>query len=182
MGNAGRVLAIIGAAVGIAGVLLGLVIPILFSWYHVDLDLGLYGTGDLYLTGLGTAISDPSGSTLEDEIAFLVLIGGIMILVGAGLCIVNAATEMKVFGIIGGILMIVGPVFLIVDLLSVGSDFAEAIDNTIEFLESAVGGNYNPIWDSWSQYGYSASWGINWIGFSIPIAGGILGLIGGATT
>ncbi len=181
MGNAGRVLAIIGAAVGIAAVLLGLVIPIIFSWYHVDLDLGIIGTGELFLTGLGTTISDPS-STLEDEIAILVLVGGIMVLAGAGLCIVSAATEIKPLGIIGGILMIVGPIMLIVDLLLVDSEFAKSVDDVLEFLEYAVGGSYNILFGTWSEYGYSMNWGINFIGFSIPIAGGILGLIGGATT
>ncbi|MFX1322346.1 MAG: hypothetical protein ACFFAQ_11960 [Promethearchaeota archaeon] len=171
MGKAGMVLAIIGAVIGLLSVLLGLAIPALFSWYHYDLSTPGY-SGGLYLTAFGSIISDPSGA--DFEVATLVLLGGIMVLAGAGLCIVAAATKMKPLGIIGGILMIVGPIMLIIDLASVGSEFAEYMDNIATYTDKSI------FFDTFSYAGYSVVWGL-WVGFFMAIAGGVVGLIGGAT-
>ena len=121
----GKIVAIIGAALGAASVLLSLAIPAFFSWYHIDFT-GVYNAG-LYLTAFGNLVED--GLTAPtDEVVMLVLIGGILVLAGAGLCIAGALTEQKVLGIIGGIAMIVGPCLLIFDLLGQMSEFSEFMD------------------------------------------------------
>ena len=169
----GKVVAIIGAAVGIASVLLGLAMPALFSWYRIEISGGGYTFG-LYLTAFGGFIED--GMTAPtDEIVMLVLIGGILVLAGAGLCITGALTEQKVLGIIGGIAMIVGPTLLIFDLIGQMSEFAEFMD-----LMSGYYGK-NIFFAVYSPYpGVSLMWGV-WIGLFIAYAGGFIGLIGGAT-
>ncbi|MFX1314777.1 MAG: hypothetical protein ACFE9T_02865 [Promethearchaeota archaeon] len=145
--------------------------PVLFSWYHLQLTGGY--TGGLYLTAFGNSISDPSG--LDLEMAMLVLIGGILVLVGAALCIFGAFTEKKPLGIIGGLVMIVGPLLLVMDLLLVISEFAEFMDtNWADPLNKSI------FFGTESGGGTTAVWGL-WIGFYMAIAGGVLGLIGGAS-
>ena len=176
MGN-GKVVAIIGAAVGIASVLLSLVVPEFLSWYHYEIDLGPYGSGGLYLTAFGNIISDPTGGP-EFDVATLILIGGILVLAGAALCIVGGLTEKKPLGIIGGILMILGPTMLIFDLVGQVSEFSEYMQNLSDYADSNIFfGSY-----SYTYYYLSANfvWGL-WIGFFIAYAGGIIGLIGGAS-
>ena len=96
-----------------------------------------------------------------------------MVIVGSIMCIIGGAAESKPLGIIGGILIIVGPLLLIVDLIIGFSD--------ISLLELAIPPGSNLIFGSESILGGTLSWGI-WIGFFMAIAGGVLGLIGGATT
>ena len=167
----GKVVAIIGAAIGIASVLLSLVVPALFSWYHIQITGGGY-SGGLYLTGFGSVISDPSGA--DYEIAMFALIGGIMVLAGAALCIVGGATEMKPLGIIGGILMIIGPFLVVLDILMEFSEYAEIVNLYIDYLGGTI------LFGSASSGPTTIFWGL-WIGYYMAIGGGILGLIGGAT-
>ena len=162
--GAGKIIAIIGAIVGILSVLLGLLLPELFSWYRLDVPMG-----GLYLTGFGTNIADPSPSPV-DEIAMLVLIGGILVIAGAVACVIGAFAEKKILGILGGLLMIVGPLLLLVDIMMGMSEFMEFMesftgDSGVDLLFGGVG---------------PADWGI-WIGFGMGIGGGVVGLIGGAT-
>ncbi len=168
----GRVVAIIGAAIGIASVLLGFAMPALFSWYHYEISGGGTTIG-LYLTAFGGFIED--GVTGPDEIVMLVLIGGILVLAGAALCIVGAITEMKPLGIIGGIAMILGPLFLIFDLIGQMSDFAEGLDLLATAYDTNIFfGSFSP------GPGVTVLFSI-WIGFFMAIGGGVVGLIGGAT-
>ena len=172
MGNTGKYLAIISAFVVILTVLLSLAIPALFSWYDFTISGGGYSSG-LYLTPFGTFIVNDYGS--PDETVGLVLIGGIMVLTGAGLCIAGVVKEMKVLGIIGGILMIFGPTMLIYGLSGQVSDFAQ----TMNLIATTYDGNifyhnFNP------SPGVSVILGI-YYGYVIVYAGGILGLIGGAS-
>jgi hypothetical protein len=174
MGNAGRALAIIGAVVGLLSVLLGLAIPAIFSWYHIELSYGPF-SGGAYLTAFGNLIEDdvslPSDAT---EMVTLVLVGGILVLAGAGLCIAGAATEQKPLGIIGGILMIIGPTMLIFDLMAQVSEFAQFMDMIAGYYDKSI------FFGSFSPYpGYSIMWGL-WVGYFIAYVGGVLGLIGGA--
>ena len=167
--GSGKIIAIIGAIVGILSVLLGLFLPELFSWYRLDIP-----GGGLYLTGFGTNIADPSPSPI-DEIAILALIGGILVIVGAIACLASAFTENKIFGLLGGLLMIVGPLLLLVDIMTGMSEF-------MEFMELFTGGESGAglLFDSYSPApGVTFSWGI-WIGFFMGIGGGVVGLIGGA--
>lgn len=159
----GRVLALIGAAVGVLSVLLSLIIPALFSWYHIDETGG--GEG-LYLTAFGNLIEEGL-SVPTNEILILVLVGGILVLAGAGLCIVGIIREMKPLGIIGGIVMIIGPTMLIFDLIGQVSEFAQYMENYASSLDKSI------FFGSNSTY----AWGL-WVGYFLAYGGGILGLIG----
>ena len=158
----GKIVAIVGAVVGILSVLIGLILPELFSWYRLSVP-----GGGLYLTGFGTDIFDPSPGP-DLEMAMLVLVGGILVIVGAVACLASAFVENKMIGILGGLLMIVGPLLLIVDVMLGMSEFMEYMelsgDSGIELLFGSAGG---------------ANYGI-WIGFFMAIGGGVIGLIGGA--
>ena len=175
MGKAGRVLAIIGAAIGIAMVLLSLIGGGFLSWYHFDVDYGPY-SGGVYLTAFGSFIEDtislPSSYT---ETAMLVLLGGILVLAGAGLCIVGAATEKKPLGIIGGILMILGPTFLIIDLAGQVSEFSQFMDQIASAYDKSI------FLGSFSYGPGSIVWGIGIFPIAMIIGAGVVGLIGGAT-
>ncbi len=181
----GRIVAIVGAIVGIVFVLLSLAIPEFLSWYRWEIEGSGYGYSEswgFYLTAFGTISEDlPPGYYIDVETAILVMIGGIMVLAGAGLCIVSAAIEMKPLAIVGGILMIVGPLMLIFDLVGGVSEFAEAMNDLADMGDSNVFfGSY-----SYTPYYYPGitidnGWGL-WIGFFIPFAAGGIGIIGGAS-
>ncbi|MFX1314778.1 MAG: hypothetical protein ACFE9T_02870 [Promethearchaeota archaeon] len=175
MGTFGKVLAIIGAAVGILSVLLSLVLPELFSWYHFTVRGGGYSSG-LFLNAFGDYTAENWGPLPQppEEIAIMVLIGAILVLVGAALCIICAFTEKKPLGIIGGVLMIIGPLLLIADLMAVISEFAEYMDTWAgAYDESILFTVFDPV------PGVTIIWGL-WIGFGMAIGGGAVGLIGGA--
>jgi len=172
MGKKGKIVAIIGASIGILSVLLSLILPIVFSWYCYRISGGGY-SGSLYLTALGSSISDDFGSSFE--VVILVLIGGILVLAGAALCLVGVVKEIKTLGIIGAILMIFGPTMLIYDLAGQVSDFAQ----TMNLIATSNDGNvfyhrFDP------SPGVMVILGI-YYGYVIVYAGGILGLIGGAS-
>ncbi|MFX1322348.1 MAG: hypothetical protein ACFFAQ_11970 [Promethearchaeota archaeon] len=175
MGNMGKYLAIISAFVVILTVLLSLAIPALFSWYDFTISGGGYSSG-LYLTPFGTFIVNDYGS--PDEIVGLVLIGGIMVLTGAGLCIAGVVKEIKVLGIIGGILIILGPTMLLIDLRFQISEFAQGMHHLVETesynLTHALWGSFSP------SPGVTVDFGIT-IGYFITYIAGILVFSGGLT-
>lgn len=170
----GKNIAIAGGAIGIASVLLSLVFPTYFSWYRREIqEETLWVSYDisagLYLTALGILLEN--GITGPDEIVTLVLIGGVMVLAGAGLCLFAGIKEIKPFGIIGGILMILGPLMLIFDLIGEVSEFSKDMH---DLYNNVFYGKYNLSADNIFVGGLH-------IGTAIPYVGGILGLIGGAT-
>lgn len=173
--GAGKIIALIGAIVGLVSVVLSFIAPQIFSWYRIEISM-LGVTGGYYITGIGTfsAVLVPP---LPDGIAILELIGGIVLIIGAVVCIIGAAKELKAAGIIGGILILLGPLLLIIDLLIGISDFGLIID-----MITGVPGTADTLfWGSFSPApGVLLSWGI-WIGAFIALAGGALGLIGGAS-
>ncbi|MFX1572546.1 MAG: hypothetical protein ACFFB0_07345 [Promethearchaeota archaeon] len=167
--KSGEILGMIGACIGLLSIIFSFIFPEL-SWYKYEVtDEVLELTSGAYLTGFGTYIS--TGTMATPDIAILMLIGGILIVIGSVLCIVSVVKELKIIGVSGGILILLGPVLLIIDLLTGMSEIAETI--------STIDPNVNMFWDSFSESGITFSWGL-WIGFYIALAGGILGLIGGA--
>jgi len=173
----GKIIAIIGAVVGILSVVLSLVLPELFGWYRVHASV-LGVEAGYYLHGFG--IFDALNSALlpmppgVDEMVLLVMIGGILMIAGAVVCGLGAFVENKILGILGGLLMIVGPLLLLVDIMTGMSEFIEFVE--LFTGESGVGllfGSTSPA------PGVTLSWGI-WIGYFMGIGGGFVGLIGGA--
>ncbi len=181
----GGIVAIVGAIVGILFVLLSLAIPEFLSWYHWEMDATAPGYSlsfGVYLTAFGTIIEDlPPGLYLDVEMVILVMIGGLMVLGGAILCIVSAATEIKPLAIVGGILMIVGPLMLIFDLIGEVSEFAEGMNNVADTADSNVFfGSFTQTDPYYPGYAINHGWGL-WVGFFIPFAAGAIGIIGGAS-
>lgn len=163
-----RQIAVIGAIIGILSVLLGLLSPEWFSWYRVNIPSPISA---FYLTGFGTAVFIDFAHQI-DEIAILVLIGGILVIVGAVECLTSALLKNKVVGILGGLLMIVGPLLLLVDIMMGVSEFMQYM----EYYTSGKSG-------AELLFGRIDFWDIDyglWIGFFMAIGGGVLGLIGGA--
>ena len=174
----GKIIALVGAVIGILSVVLSLVLPEFFGWYRAHIAGGGAEAG-YYLHGFG--IFDSSDPTLlpmpggVDEMVLLVMIGGILMITGAVVCALGAFVEKKILGILGGLLMIVGPLLLLVDILTGMSEFMEFME-VFSLGESGAG----LLFDSYSPIpGVTLSWGI-WIGYFMAIGGGVVGLIGGA--
>lgn len=167
--GAGKVLARIGAIIGLLNIGLTIFLESLLPWYRVEVS-GPGDTGFAYVTGLGTV-----DSTIEQYDLFLLgFIVGIIVIIGAILCLVSAAKGSKAMGIIGGIMMLAGPLLLIMDLLLGISEIAQDMD---QFVDTAGGSIF---WGSYSDGSTYYVWGLGF-GFFLALGGGILGLIGGAT-
>ena len=173
MGTASKVIALIGAILGVLSVVLSFVLPEWFGWYrYVAISTG--PGPSWFLTGFGTGILAPP-PVPDTGIAIWVLIGGIVLIIGAFLLTIGAFKESKTLGVIGGLLMLVGPLLLIVEVLIGTGDF-------IEFVGLFNGeSGFALLWGSRTPNPLvTIFWGV-WIGFFLAIAGGFLGLIGGAT-
>lgn len=149
----GLFIAIIAAIVGLSSVFLSLIIPELFGWYRIETTVSAVDI-NFYLTGFGTIDSNIGGTTTE--IAILVSLGGILVIAGAIGCVSGANKQIKKSTFIGGVLMLVGPLLLLLDLLAEMSDYAIVVGNLVE----ASNGNIfwdswtDPIGDSatWSVW------------------------------
>ena len=168
----GKIIAIVGAVIGILSVLLSIFIPDLVGWYKLSMStVSPPMDVDIFLTGFGSMESDTPG--ISSEIATFVMFGGILIILGAIACVVGAFKEMRKPALGGAILMIIGPLLLLADLLMTTSDFAEAVDLLVDVS------NGNIFAGSFSDPSGSAKWGIH-TGFFLPIVAGVIGLVGGA--
>ena len=170
--GAGKALALIGAVVALITLALSFVVPNFFGWYRVEASM-LGMTAGVYFTGLGTLVSVPAGFTGEMDI--FVLIGGILLIVGAIACIIGGVKESKAAGIIGGFLILLSPLILIINLLIGTGEFAAMI----QLLGGPAGASV--LWGSITIPGpMTLTWGI-WIGSFLSLGAGVLGLIGGAS-
>lgn len=164
--GAGKVIAIIGACISLASLLLSILLPELFSWYRFSLSDGVTTVG-FFLTGFGNFIS-VGGVPPQTDIIFLTLIGAFVIIVGAIILIIGAAKEIKAMGIIGGVVTLIGPILLLFSLVIGIYDWQGFI------------GDPNVFWGLREiGPGVWLSWGV-WIGFFMALVGGVLGLVGGA--
>jgi len=173
--GAGKVLALIGAIVALVTLALSFVVPAFFGLYRIEFS-ALGTTIGVYITGIGTLVSVPSGLPVSG-FAIFELIGGILLIIGAILCIVASVKESKAVGIVGGVLILLCPLLLIIDLLLGLGDFAAMI----ELLGGPAGAS--ALWGTFTITGppdVIMSWGI-WIGSFVTLAGGVIGIIGGAT-
>ena len=173
--GAGKVLALIGAIIALVSVALSFIAPAIFGWYRIEISsLGI--TAGVYITGIGSLVVVPATLPVQG-LAIFELIGGVLLIIGAIICIIGALKESKVAGIIGGVMILLGPIILILDLLLSFGGFTELI----ELLGGPAG--TNAFWGSITIVGppdVLISWGI-WIGSFLALAGGVLGLIGGAS-
>ena len=174
--GAGKILALIGAIVGLVGVVLSLIVPQFFGWWRLEItQLGIL-FGGLYITGLGTTAGTGIFALMPMGMTIITLIGGIVLIIGAIACIIGTVKELKVAVIVGGILILLSPILLIIDLLTGAAMLGQLVASIIGSPVT------NLFWGSFIPPGPPAlvSWGI-WIGAFMPLAGGVLGLIGGAT-
>ena len=63
----GKIIAIIGAVIGLASIILSFIVPELFSWYRYEVS-GMGTSGGWYLTGFGTVTDIGNTSTMEISI------------------------------------------------------------------------------------------------------------------
>jgi hypothetical protein len=166
----GKIIAIIGAAIGMASIFLSLIVPELFSWYRYEVS-GMGSSGGYYLTGFGNVID--IGNTSDKDVSLLGVVGGCLIILGAILCIVATVKESKGMGVLGGILMLIAPLLLVLDFMTGMSELAGDIQDNMDLF---IGRDW--YWESFFAVLYDYTWGL-WIGFFIAIAGGAIGLIGG---
>ncbi|MFX1277952.1 MAG: hypothetical protein ACFFA3_00945 [Promethearchaeota archaeon] len=159
--GAGRIIAIIGGIVGILSIVLYYAMPGFFCLWRFDGGAALTIFAGGFGSTSGTLVGIDYGPDSAEDMLFLIV--AILIIAGGVLALIGGIAENKALGIIGGILMLAGPGLLVVELfLELG--FWEG------FPEFALWG---------SQAG--ANWGV-WIGFFMAIGGGVLGIIGGATS
>jgi len=166
--GAGKVLAIFGGILGALSVLLYYANPEIFCLWRVDAAATL----SIYIGGFGAwsgeFIAIPFGPEYSQDIILMIV--GVLIIGGSVLTFIAGLAESKVIGILGGIILLAGPILLLVALITKMGVFGETI---IPLL-----GNVNLLFGSILGV---AEWGI-YIGSYLAIGGGLLGIIGGATT
>lgn len=167
--EAGRIIAIIGGIVGILSIGLYHVLPELFCLWRLDAGIAM----KVWIGGFGFSGGELGGSGVDPEYAedILLLIIAILIVAGGALAIIGGIVENKLIGILGGVAMLAGSIgFIIGAFIEYGTfeDMAALI---------ALFGGEGLLFGSAG----GADWGI-WIGLYMALAGGALGLIGGATT
>ncbi len=166
----GKVVSIIGAALGLSSIILSFIFPQWFSWFKHEV-VNITVVQGYYLTGFGTTNAIPPSGAIS-SIAILELIGGILVVLGSIICIVGITKETKKLGLIGGILILLGPILLVTDFLLVMSEYAQWVD----FYQIVPGSNI--FWDSIEILPFTYYWNL-WIGFFLGVSAGVLGIIGG---
>jgi len=167
----GKIIAIIGAVIGLASIILSFIVPELFSWYRYEVS-GMGTSGGWYLTGFGTVTDIGNTSTME--ISILGVIGGCLVILGSILCIVATVKESKGMGVLGGASMLIAPILLVIDFIVGMSELAGVIQDNLDLFATRVWYWEDPFFALLYRY----NWGL-WIGFFLGISAGVIGLIGG---
>ncbi len=167
MGN--KLPAFIGAIIGLAGVLLGLVEPSL-GWWQVNFVLGPINEY-LYINAFGYSSNTFNNST--ELVSNLLLIGGLLYLAGTLLLLITTAANKKSGAILFAILMIIGLIIYCYGLYA-----NEDYGNILSGLEFLSGNKYNIFFGEYHFFG-TWTWRLG-NGFFISIAGAVIGLIGAA--
>ncbi|TKJ16898.1 MAG: hypothetical protein CEE43_19160 [Promethearchaeota archaeon Loki_b32] len=164
--GAGKIIAIIGGILGILTIGLYFVLPEIFCLWRLDGAPVL----SIFLGGFGSSTGELMGVAYGPEYAedIFLLIVGVLIVAGGALAIIGGLAGNKIIGILGGVLMIAGPIILTIALFAELGDF--------EDIALLLGGE-SLFWGSEP----GVDWGL-WIGFFLAIGGGVLGVIGGATS
>jgi len=166
--GAGKVFAIIGGVLGVLSVLLYYIAPDIISLWRLDAPLIIR----IYLGGFGAwsgeSLGTPFGPEYSNDIILMIV--GILIIGGGIITFIAGVAGSKAVGILGGIILLAGPGLLLFELIAKLGVFGETL---IPLL-----GDVNLMFGSIPG---AADWGIG-IGSFLAIGGGILGIIGGATT
>lgn len=165
--GAGKIIAIIGGIVGILSIALYHVLPEFFCLWRLDAGV----LTKAWIGGFGFIDGEQGGSGLDPEYTeeILLLIIAILIVAGGALAIIGGIAENKLIGILGGVAMLAGSITFIVGALIEFGYFEDMADGIAFFGgEGLLFGSSGGV-----------DWGI-WIGLYMALAGGALGLIGGA--
>ena len=166
---------IVGGLFGLLGVIFSMTLPELFCWYKIEYFIERVGSDyeyGIYLTGLGSLILSGNAPSLI-ILCLTGLIGGIGLISGSMLAIINSRLRSKRIGWISGGLILIGPILLLIDLLIGMSAFLSVIDLT----EGSSGGTI--FFGHVSYYGDPDSqmvWGLGF-GFYLSLIGGLIVLL-----
>ncbi len=166
--GAGKVFAIIGGVVGVLSVVLYYIAPDILSLWRLDAPL----TVRVYIGGFGAwsgewlAIPFP----IEYSQDIILMIVSVLIIGGGVITFIAGVAGSKAVGILGGIILLAGPGLLLFELIAKLGVFGETLIPLMGDV-NLLAGNIPGV----------ADWGIG-IGTYLAIGGGILGIIGGATT
>ena len=143
--------------------------PEIFNlWRFVDVGSNVF----IYIGGFGSWLREIPinlGIRFSDDIFLLIV--SLLIVGGSALSIIAGVKGSKILGILGGVILLAGPLLFMLELIAhigVIEDFLEIVP---------LLGSFNLLFGN----GAGAQWGI-WISYFLTIGGGLLGIIGGATT
>ncbi len=171
-----KYIAIIGAILGILVVVLFYLLPEVFCLWRIEATGAEYLK--LYLGGFySMAYSFTSWLSLDIEFIQtpdpLLFVVSILIAGGFVITLIGGLEGKRNTGIGGGITLLLGPILLMIALLTgMGTLFGE-----LASILGMVGQNL--LFGSVSAMGTTMSWGLG-PGFFVALAGGVLGVIGGA--
>ncbi|MFX0021508.1 MAG: hypothetical protein ACFE9S_04230 [Candidatus Hermodarchaeota archaeon] len=167
----GGILALIGSFVAILSIIISVFLPGMMSVWRTDADMELTPDGGIYLNWFGFF----TGTIGIPDVAFYVLMGGILILLGSAFSILGVLKRSKLIEIIGSGLILVAPILVIFDLLFGAPDYIHSFPIlTGEVLSNFFGTTQAHALGEDILF----TWGLS-VGYFMVIAGGILGLIGG---
>ncbi|KKK40915.1 hypothetical protein LCGC14_1673380 [marine sediment metagenome] len=167
--GAGKVFAIIGGLLGVLSVVLYYIAPDILNLWNLNAPLVPL---KVYLGGFGAWSGEWLATPFPIEYAgdLILLIVGVLTIGGGVITFIGGAAGSKTVGILGGIILLAGPILLLVALIAKLGIFGDTIVPLM--------GDVNLLFGS--IFGV-ADWGIG-IGSYLAIGGGILGIVGGATT
>ena len=167
--GAGKVLAIIGGVLGVLSVVLYYIAPEILNLWRLDVPILPVR---VYFGGFGAWSGDDFGVPFAPQYSgdIILMIVSVLIIGGGVITFIAGVAGSKVVGILGGIILLAGPTLLLVELIAKLGIFGSTIGplvGDVSLLFGSIPG--------------SADWGIG-IGSYLAIGGGILGIIGGATS
>jgi hypothetical protein len=167
----GGILAIIGTFTAILSIIISFFLPGIMSVWRTDADMELTTDGGIYLNWFGLF----TGSIGITDIAFYVLIGGILIIMGSAVSIIGVMKRSKKLELIASGLILIAPIFVVIDLLVSTPDYI----HSFPILSGRILSNFFGTAQAHALgEDIFFTWGLSG-GFFMALAGGILGLIGG---
>jgi hypothetical protein len=123
--GARKVFAIIGGVLGILSVVLYYIAPELLSLWRIDAGVVM----SVYIGGFGTwsgiFVTIPFGFEYSGDI--LLMIVSLLIIGGSVLTFIAGLKGSKTVGILGGLILLAGPILLLVELITKSGVFGETI-------------------------------------------------------
>lgn len=163
--------AVLGAVVIIASVLMYYLSASLGAWWQLTIDAGILGTETGYMNAFG--IYNVEGSDPEMVLGYLGIFNGILLIIGPLIVLLGSFKESKGLAILGSIINLAAIGLFIYALYNIDSDGALA--QFLQALDSSE--DYFIHLGDFSFFGIEFTWRIG-NGFFICCAGAIIALIG----